>query len=134
MQGKMIEIFMNKRLKYTLITIILLTLEVIIALFIHDTIIRPYMGDVLVVVVLYTFIRIFLPEKYRLLPLYIFIFATFVEVLQYFHIVDLLGLSENRFFYILIGGTFDWKDIICYGTGCVLLFVFWKVRNENNDN
>ena len=33
------------------------------------------MGDVLVVGLIYTFVRIFLPERVRLLPLYIFLFA-----------------------------------------------------------
>ena len=45
----------NKRILYGIATIILLVVEVLIALFVHDSIIRPYLGDVLVVVVIYTF-------------------------------------------------------------------------------
>lgn len=112
---------MNKRLVYLLATIIVLCIEVMIALFVHDNFIRPYIGDVLVVVVIYTFVRIFIPEKYRLLPMYVFLFAALVEVLQLFRIVEILGLSGNRFFSVLIGSTFDIKDIICYGIGCILL-------------
>lgn len=119
---------MNKRLKYVIITIILLIIEVLIALFVHDDFIRPYLGDVLVVILLYTFVRIFVPEKIRLLPLYIFLFAAGVEVLQYFRIVKLLGLEDNRFFSVLIGSVFDVKDIVCYGVGCVLLGVYEWMR------
>ena len=61
----------NKRILYTIATIILLVIEVLIALFVHDSIIRPYVGDVLVVVVIYTFVRIFVPERVVILPLYI---------------------------------------------------------------
>ncbi len=114
---------MKKRITYAIITIILLTIEVLIALFIHDNFIRPYIGDVLVVMVIYTFIRIFVPEKVRLLPSYILCFAVMVEILQYFRIVEMLGLQNNRFFSVLIGSVFDVKDIICYAIGCILIVV-----------
>lgn len=89
----------------------------------HDSFIRPYVGDMLVVIVLYTFIRIFIPEKVKFLPSYILCFAVLVEVLQYFRIVEVLGLSDNRFFSVLIGSVFDIKDIICYAVGCLLIVV-----------
>lgn len=120
----------NKRLLYLLATIILLFIEVLIALFVHDKFIRPYVGDVLVVVVIYTFVRIIITEKCKLLPLYIFIFAAMVEVLQYFKIVELLGLENNRFFSVLIGTVFDIKDIICYGVGCFLLGIYEFVMRK----
>lgn len=112
---------MNKRVFYLLATIVLIAVEVLIALFVHDNFLRPYIGDVIVVVVIYCFVRIFVPEKLHFLPLYVFIFAVVVEVLQYFHIVDLLGLGNSTFFRVLIGGVFDLKDILCYGAGCLLL-------------
>ena len=59
-----------------------------------------------------------------LLPIYIFLFAAGVEVLQYFEIVKVLGLEENDFFRVLIGSVFDVKDIVCYGIGCVILAVY----------
>jgi len=111
----------KKRILYLLVTIVLFIIELFIALFVHDNFIRPYIGDVLVVVLLYTFVRIFLPEGVRLLPLYIFLFAAGVEVLQYFRIAELLGLSDNRVLSVVIGSVFDVKDVVCYGVGCVIL-------------
>lgn len=119
---------MNKRVFYLLATIVLILLEVLIALFVHDNFVRPYLGDVIVVVAVYCFVRIIIPEKVHLLPLYVFIFAVMVEVLQYFHIVDLLGLGNSKFFRVLIGGVFDLKDILCYGIGCLLLGAFELFR------
>lgn len=113
----------KKRIIYAIITVILLTIEVLIALFVHDNFIRPYVGDVLVVMVLYTFIRIFIPERIRLLAGYILCFAVLVEVLQYFRIVEVLGLSDNRFLSVLIGSVFDIKDIICYAVGGALIII-----------
>lgn len=110
---------MNKRLAYAAATLVLLAIEVCIALFVHDDFVRPYVGDMLVVVVIYTFIRIWTPQGVRLLPLYVFLFAVAVEALQYIHIVDLLGLTDNRFMSTLIGTGFDWKDIGCYFIGSI---------------
>ena len=119
---------MKKRILYLIATLVLLFVEVMIALFVHDSFIRPYVGDMLVVIVVYAFVRIWIPQKCRLLPLYVFLFAVLVEVLQYFNIVRILGLSGSRFFRVLIGGTFDWKDIACYGAGCIVLAVYEIVR------
>lgn len=115
---------MKKRITYAIITIVLLLIEILIALYAHDAFVRPYLGDVIVVVVIYTFIRILVPERCPLLPLWVFVFAAGVEVLQLIHIVDLLGLGNISFFRILIGSVFDVKDIICYAVGCALLGVY----------
>ena len=116
-----VPMIMKKRILYLTATIVLLIIEVLIALYVHDDFVRPYVGDMLVVVVVYTFVRILIPEKVRLLPLWVFIFAVAVEILQWFHIVDILGLTNNRFFSVLIGGVFDVKDILCYAVGCIML-------------
>ena len=120
------KISWNKRTAYLLATVLIFLLELLIALFVRDNFIRPYVGDMLVVVLVYTFLRIIFPERPRILPLYVFLFAAGVEALQGIRIVELLGLQNNRFFSVLIGTTFDWKDIICYGVGCLLLGV-WEV-------
>ena len=113
----------NKRITYAILTVVLLITEVLIALFVDDKFIRPYLGDILVVVLIYTFIRIFVPEKIKLMPLYVFIFAAGIEVLQYFRIVKLLGLENNTFFRVVIGSVFDWKDIMCYAVGCICVYL-----------
>lgn len=123
---------MKKRLLYACITVVLLVVEVLIALFVHDDFIRPYIGDVLVTVLICTFMRIFIPKSVKMLPLYVFIFAAGVEVLQFFRIVEVLGLSDNTFFSILIGSVFDMKDIVCYGVGCVIVFAVEKCSQYLN--
>ena len=121
---------MKKRIYYIILTIILLAVEVLIALFIHDQFVRPYIGDVLVVVVIYTFVRIWIPESVRLLPLYVFLFAAGVEILQYFNIVELLGVQDNVFLRTIIGTSFDVKDILCYAVGCVLIWLSSIKKNH----
>lgn len=122
------------KIKYTITFALLLLIEVLIALYVNDSFVRPYIGDVLVVMVLYCFIRIFIPEKCSLLPLYIFIFSAGVEVLQYFNLVQVLGLENNRFLSVLIGSVFDIKDIGCYGLGCLLLGVIESINAKHKSD
>lgn len=113
----------TRRIQYLIATILLLLVEVFIALFVHDNFVRPYIGDVLVVIVIYTFVRIFVPEKYPLLPVGIFIFAAAVEFLQLLNITEVLGLGENVFLRILLGSVFDITDIACYLAGTIIILI-----------
>jgi len=93
-------------------------------LYVHDNFIRPYIGDIIVVFVVYCFIRIFIPEGIKYMPVFVFIFATTVELLQYLNLAQMLGLENNWIARIVIGSTFDIRDIVCYLIGCVLLTFF----------
>ena len=108
-----------KRLSYFLIFCSLMAVEVCIALFVHDSFIRPYVGDMLVTLLLCCMARGAVPEKMRLLPLYVLLFAACVEIGQYFDVVALLGLEDNRIISIALGRTFSWLDLVCYAIGCV---------------
>lgn len=125
----------KKRLGYAIAAVLLIAVEVCIALFVHDSFVRPFVGDMLVTLVIYLLIRAVIPEGVRLLPLYVFLFAAGVELLQFIDIVSLLGLSENLFLSILIGSTFDPKDIVCYAVGCAAA-ALWEIvlfLQENKD-
>ena len=43
---------------------------------------------------------------------------------QYFRLAELLGLQGNTAARIILGSVFDWKDIACYGAGCLLIQIF----------
>ncbi len=120
----------NIRIKYLIAFVILFAIELFIALFVRDNFIRPYIGDVLVVILLYTATRILFPTQFKHLPLYIFSFSVIVELLQLINIVNILGLGDSRFFRILIGTTFDIKDIICYGVGTLILLGYEFILNR----
>ena len=119
---------MKLSIRYLAAFILVLLAEILIALFVHDRIVRPYIGDVLVMVLMYTFIKIFLRREHRLLPVYLFVFAALVEVLQYFRLAELLGV-ENTVLSIIFGSTFDSRDILCYLAGSVLLLL-WESRKR----
>lgn len=102
----------------------LLLTELFIGIFVHDRFIRPYAGDVLVVILIYTFLRALFPHGVKNLVWYVLLFAVSVEILQYFHIGRLLGLEHNRAAMIILGSTFDVKDILCYAAGCLIILVW----------
>ncbi len=127
---------MKKKLRstYIMLFFVLFLTEVLIALFVHDAFVRPYIGDVLVVMLVCAFLRIIIPDKIRLLPVFATLFAVFVEVLQYFDFVNVIGLADNKIISTVIGRTFDLKDILCYTVGGVIFFVaecFFRRRKHN---
>ena len=118
---------MKINIKYIFSFIILFMLETFIALFVHDTIIRPYIGDILVIILMYTFIKGFIQKPLKFLPIYLFVFASAVEVVQYYRVVDLLHLENNKIISTIIGTSFDIKDILCYLVGSIILIMWEKL-------
>lgn len=114
------------RITYAVSFVLLLFIEISIALWVRDDFVRPYMGDVLVTVLLCCLVRILFVRKPRLLPVYVFIFSVLSEAAQYFDAVAWLGLADNRLLSTMMGRTFSWADLICYAVGCLLFFVFEK--------
>ena len=123
---------MKKRLGYILAFVLLLTVEILIALFVRDDFIRPYGGDILVTVLICAAVRILFPTGIRLLPLWVFLFAAGVEIGQYFDFVTLLGLGNIAFFRILLGSTFSFADLLCYAAGCVLFLLGEKLLRRSH--
>ena len=70
--------------RYFLFTLILFVVEVLIAIYAHDPIIRPYVGDVLVVMLIYCFIKSFFKTPVVSTAIGVLIFSYVIEVLQYF--------------------------------------------------
>ena len=116
----------KQRITYAVLFVILLFTEIIIGLYVHDNFIRPYVGDVLVTILLCSLFRTVVPKGIPTLPIYVFVFATLVECAQYFQIVKILGLENNRLLSTVIGTSFSHIDLVCYGVGCLLFWICEK--------
>ena len=110
--------------KYFFLFILILLIEILIALYIKDKIIRPYIGDVLVVILVYCFVKSFLDLPVVTAAIAVLVFAFLVEFLQYIHIVDRLGLSKYKVAKVIIGTTFQWMDLVAYATGILFILLF----------
>lgn len=123
---------MKKRIRYFMIFCIGLVIEIYIGLYIKDTWIRPYVGDILIVPVVYWFLRVIFPEKPRRLDVGVILMAILVEFSQAIHLDRLLKI-QGTVLGIIVGSTFDWKDIFCYGLGGLLVFVVEKSLNVQKE-
>lgn len=120
------------RRTYAAVFAALLIAEILIALFVRDAFVRPYVGDALVTVLLCAFCRVISPRRPRLLALYVFLFAAAVEIGQYFDYAALLGLADSRFLSTLLGRTFSFPDLICYGVGCAAFAAAEHLMEKRN--
>ena len=132
MEGKELAFRVTFNYTYFLATVFIFLTEVLIATKLKDIFfVRAYLGDVIVVMLIYTFIKTFFRiEDNKKLILGILIFSFLVEFAQYFNIAEKLGFRKGSLMYIVIGNSFSWIDILCYLVGCLLLFVFVKYQKN----
>lgn len=115
---------MRKRAPYLIGFLALLAVETGIALFVRDAFVRPYVGDMLVTVLLCCLVRGLFPHRPKWLALYVFLFSAAAEFSQLMDIAAILGIKSAAL-RILLGATFDPKDILCYFLGCT---AFWAAE------
>lgn len=107
-------------------------IEVIIALYVHDEIIRPYIGDVLVVILLYCLVKSFIDAPIFPTALGILAFSYLIEVQQYLHYVEWFGLQNNRLASIILGTSFAWTDLVAYTVGIIIVVFSERVINKKS--
>ena len=117
------------RLAFLVAAGVILAVEIYIAVCVKGGFVRHYLGDVLAVILLYAFVRAIFSAPPSNLALNIFAFAAALELVQYFGVVQILGV-ENKILKVIIGGTFDFTDLLCYAVGCVLASAYEKFESK----
>lgn len=105
---------------YAAAALALFLVELAIALWVHDSFVRPFVGDVLVVVLIYLVLRSFVPLAPRRLGLGVLMFACTIEFLQAIDYVALLGVAHIPWLSVALGRTFSWSDLLAYTAGWAL--------------
>ena len=113
---------------YFLVGIIILIIEILIALYVRDHILRPYGGDYLVVIMLYCFVRAFIDAPMLPVAIAVLLLAYLIEALQYLNMVAFLGLQDSRLANVLLGNSFAWIDMIAYTLGIVTVIILERRR------
>lgn len=112
---------------YFLISLTLLAVEILIAMFMTDSVIRSYGGDFLVVIFLYCLVKSFVSLDAVYIAALVLVFAFLIEALQYFQLVKLLGLEQSTLARVVLGTSFEWGDMAAYTLGVVgILIIEWK--------
>lgn len=113
---------------YFIAAFLLFISEIIIALYLHDSLIRPYGGDFLVVILIYCFVKSFFNLPVLLTAGGVLLFAYTIEVSQYFHLIRVLGLENSRLAKVLLGTSFSFTDLLVYTLGIILVIVAENLR------
>lgn len=108
----------------------LLIIEVVIALFVHDSFIRPLCGDALVVILVWAAWQSVVRSNPQLAALGSLLFAFAVEIGQYFHLVDRIGLGHSHLARIVLGVSFDPRDFVAYTLGALIIMLVCRCRAE----
>lgn len=117
--------------KYFLYFLGLLIVEILIALFVENPMIRGSVGDVLVVILIYCFIQAFFQINKKKTIIGVGIFALLVEISQAFQVVEKLNLQDNKFFATVLGTTFDLNDVWAYLAGCAVVWMLEFYDDES---
>lgn len=96
----------------------LFVVEVGIALFVHDGFVRPYVGDVLVVLLIHHAVLTAVALPPTVSALATLMFAFLVEGAQYAGIGD--RLDGHPILQTVIGTTFQWGDLVAYTLGALV--------------
>jgi hypothetical protein len=114
------------KLKPFITFLMLFIVEVGIALWIDDAIIRPFFGDFLAVIALFFLLKTFLVISDLNLAFVSLSIAYFLEFLQYCNFLKFFGLEKYKIIAIVLGSSFDWRDIFAYTLGIFAVFIFDK--------
>lgn len=115
---------------YLVLFVLLLLAELCIALYVHDGIVRPYIGDYLVVVMLYCLLRALLPISVVRACCAVLLLAYLIELLQYLQLLRFLGLAESRLAHLVLGSSFAWLDMLAYTAGIATVWLLEKGRQR----
>lgn len=114
-------------IKYLLLTAVLFIIELVIGLYVHDAIIRPFGGDFLVVILIYCFVKTFMNASVKSTAPAVLLFAYLVEISQYFHLIRIIGLENSKTARIIWGTYFSWADMLMYTLGIILVVILEHV-------
>lgn len=110
-------------LGYFCLALIILLIEIAIAKYMRGWV-RSYLGDILVIVLLYSAIMSVAQLNKKAVVLFTLIVAFAIEFGQYFKLAELLGFPPDSLAYIVLGNTFSVEDLVCYIVGAVLILLF----------
>jgi hypothetical protein len=113
---------------YFICFVLLFIAEVIIGLYMHDAFIRPYGGDFLVVILIYCFVKSFFNAPVTPTAIAVLLFAYTVEISQYFHLVNALGLERSGLAKALLGTSFSFTDLLMYTLGIATVLIFERLK------
>lgn len=116
---------------YFLLSLLLFLIEIAIAKYVTGWI-RSYLGDVLVIMLIYSAVMTIIKLNKKVVVLLTLILAFAIEFSQYFKLAELLGFEKGSIAYIVLGNTFSVEDLICYLVGGFVILIIESMPLRNN--
>ncbi|WP_425596949.1 DUF2809 domain-containing protein [Seonamhaeicola maritimus] len=107
---------------YLLLTILILSIEVLIAINLKTGFIRHTFGDFLATVLLFCFFKSFVKTNSIKLGVFVLVFSFIIECIQLLKILDLLDI-KNRLVRIILGTSFQTSDLVAYTLGIITIVI-----------
>jgi len=95
----------------------------IVKLFADNQFIRGFAGDIIVISLLYFFIKSLYNFHPLKLTIFIFFLACTIEFFQYLTLINILGLEKNFLAQLILGAVFDPADLLAYTIGAVTVYM-----------
>ncbi|MEO9954811.1 DUF2809 domain-containing protein [Nonlabens sp.] len=129
----LLKLHRKQKALYIAAAVLLLIIEILIERYAHDNFVRPYLGDLLVVILIYAIVMACSKIKVWTGAVATLLFSYAIETAQYLQIVSLLGLEGNKFARIVIGTSFSWWDMLMYTLGFITVIILEKIITVKNN-
>ena len=107
---------------YLLSAIVLFLIEIVIANYSTGWV-RNYVGDIVVIMLIYSGLMSILNFNKKALVLFTLMLAFAIEFSQYFKLAELLGFESGSVAYTVLGNTFSIEDLRCYLVGGLMVLL-----------
>lgn len=97
-------------------------LVLIVKLFSGSQFIRGFVGDIIVIWLLYFLMKVLYDFHSLKLAVFTLMAAYAVEFSQYLKLINLLGLQHSTIARLVLGSVFDPYDLIAYNIGALLVY------------
>ena len=79
------------------------------------------------VILIYCFVKSFWNTQLVPTVICVLIFAYVVEISQYFHLINIIGLQNSKAARMIMGTSFSWTDMLMYTLGMIVVWIFEMV-------
>ncbi len=110
---------------FLLMALLLLIAEIIIAQYVHDGFVRPFVGDFLATMLLFCTLVLWPGLTLTQAAHWSLALSYALEGLQLIRFLDRTGLAKHKTLVIWLGHSFSWFDMLSYtlAHGCICLFI-----------
>ncbi len=112
---------MKKRIIYFSLSLLCFIIcYIIVRSFSHNALIRGFSGDIVVILLIYFFMKGLYDFNSVKLGIFVLLLAYCTEFLQFLDITTLLGLEDSKLVQLILGAVFDPLDLAAYTIGAIL--------------